>query len=546
MFAQSASLPPLAEQVNVQVINVDATVIDRNNQPVRNLTKDDFEIFEDGKPQTITNFYIVDGASVRQSAGSSPAATEVVPATGRFKRKAILIVDNHFIDKRTRNAALASLRKFIDSDYSGQYEWSISVIGAGVHVLQPFSSDKNTINASLASIMEGRTIAGPAASSGRGVLQSSAYPSNVLTTQGLSAADAALLAESTAALVDADKTARIAGSVAAMRVSARAVIDACRAYTALDGKKLIILVTGGMELDNRPMDVPVRPLATPTPSENDKISGELREEMVREANAANVSLYIVNAAGVVSPVAFDASGGRFTEGATDDVRNGDSFAVALASQTGGMYLTRNAVSDSIKTIDTVSETFYSLGYSPAHYEDGKYHTIDVRVRHKPQHQVLHRSGYLDVSSRDRLEDSLKVAMNAVVSEGTLPLRIDLGGKSVSDHGTEVVVPLTAVLPIRLLTTIRQGRVNTGRVHLYLSIFDDKGVSVGFRHIIQSIDLTDVQMQKLATLPDAKFRYPLSVKLKPGVYSAIVALVDELSEEIGKASVLIDARSRGTS
>src|SRR5450755_2229057 len=117
----AAQLPPLVERVNVSVINVDVTVTNRAGAPVTDLSPDDFEVLEDGKPQKITNFYVVDHAAVRDElAGSNPAPS--APPT-RFRRKAVLLVDNHFIDKKRRNDALVQLRKFIDSDYASDYDW---------------------------------------------------------------------------------------------------------------------------------------------------------------------------------------------------------------------------------------------------------------------------------------------------------------------------------------------------------------------------------------------------------------------------------------
>jgi len=43
-------------QVRVELVNVLATVTDKKNQLVTDLTKDDFRVFEDGKPQTIRFF----------------------------------------------------------------------------------------------------------------------------------------------------------------------------------------------------------------------------------------------------------------------------------------------------------------------------------------------------------------------------------------------------------------------------------------------------------------------------------------------------------
>jgi VWFA-related protein len=538
LLAQS-SLPPLTARVEVKVINVDATVVDRAGHPVTNLSKDDFEILEDGKPQKVTNFYLVDGQAVHAAPAAAAPTMSAEAPQGRFRRKVVLLVDNHFIDKHNRDVALVALENFIDADYAGEYEWSIAVIGSGVHVLQAFTTDKATIKASIDSVMKGSTIASATPIDTRAIADPAARPQTV--SDSTPPAEAVYFQQRMAALVDADRGIQVTNMLAAMRSSAHAVIDACRAYTSLEGKKMVVLVTGGMEVENRAMEIPNWVKSTGAPIENDRIAGEIREQMVREANSANVSLYIVNATGTVSPVeGFDSSAGRIVDGGTGFVHNNDSLASALAAQTGGMYLTSNKVKDSIKKVDEISGTFYSLGYSATHYEDRRYHTIDVRVKEHPDYKILHRSGYLDLSSRDRLEDSMRVAMSAAVPEGTLPLQVNLG-KPVPQDANQVTVPVTAAVPIARLTTIKQGDVNSGRIHVYISLFDKNGSNVGFQHMVQQIDLSDEQMQKLASMPDSNFRYQMKVKVKPGIYDAVVALVDELSEEVGKTSAIVDTR-----
>ena len=54
--------PPAADQgafidvVNVDIVNVDVYVTDRAGKAITGLTQDDFQILEDGRPVTITNF----------------------------------------------------------------------------------------------------------------------------------------------------------------------------------------------------------------------------------------------------------------------------------------------------------------------------------------------------------------------------------------------------------------------------------------------------------------------------------------------------------
>lgn len=516
---------PLVEKINVSVINVDATVVDQSGVPVSNLTANDFEVFEDGKPQKITNFYAVDHATVRPELTSQPAAPQT-----RFRRKAVLIVDNHFVDKRRRDAALRQLRQFIDSDYAGQYDWSVAIIAGGVHVVQPFTSDKAVIDATLDRVIRGGTIAQVAAITGNGQI---ADPSQRASMVASGAEDRA------AAMTRFDKDARFATTLDAMRASARAVIDACRAYSSIDGKKLIVLVTGAMEIDNRQPESNIRVMDRA--ADNVKDAMDIREAMIREANAANFNIYVVNAEGVTSPVqGFDVSERLPGEGVRGDVRSNDTFAVGLASQTGGMYLTSNVLQESIKTIDNVSATFYSIGYSPSHFEDGKYHRIKVRVKNNPAYQVLSRSGYLDASTDTRLEESLKVAASTAVPEGDLPVRIEVGNKA--SNGRAFTVPVRAALPLGRLTVVKQGGHNAGRVHVYLSIFDQDGKNIGFQHAVQDFALTDAQLKEALAPPETNFRYTMKVQLKPGLYRVVMALRDDVSDEVGKASATVDTRS----
>ena len=62
--AQDESLPhdedSFFETVDVNVVNVEVFVTDKQGNPVTGLTAADFEIFEDKRPVALTNFYEVD------------------------------------------------------------------------------------------------------------------------------------------------------------------------------------------------------------------------------------------------------------------------------------------------------------------------------------------------------------------------------------------------------------------------------------------------------------------------------------------------------
>ena len=80
-FLSSAALAQQSETIEVRITNLDVVVTDRSGNPITGLTKDDFEILEGGKPQTITNF-----SELRETSGAPAAATpasEIIPAAKR-------------------------------------------------------------------------------------------------------------------------------------------------------------------------------------------------------------------------------------------------------------------------------------------------------------------------------------------------------------------------------------------------------------------------------------------------------------------------------
>src|SRR6187551_874108 len=75
---QTPQQPPPTFKSGVQLVEVDARVFDKSDRFVPDLTRDDFELLENGVPQKIDAMYLV-GVAQPASAAADPAA--VLPAT---------------------------------------------------------------------------------------------------------------------------------------------------------------------------------------------------------------------------------------------------------------------------------------------------------------------------------------------------------------------------------------------------------------------------------------------------------------------------------
>jgi len=104
----------------------------------------------------------------------------------------------------------------------------------------------------------------------------------------------------------------------------------------------------------------------------------------------------------------------------------------------------------------------------------------------------------------------------------------LGAPRTSDRG-DIVLPVQAAMPMDKVTLLPRESGFVGRVHVYLSIFDQKGRNVGFHHQTQEVTMTTAEHDKAIGEP---FRYSMNVRLQRGAFTVVITMRDELSNELG--------------
>ena len=137
--------------MEVRVIEVEVVVIDAKGQPVRGLTKADFELREAGKPRDISNFYAVDhGQLLRESEPETDkSATVPEPPLPAPPTHFVFFVDNDHLDLRQRNRILAALRKFVETNVKPGMDASLVTYDHEAKVRVPFTADPARIIAEI-------------------------------------------------------------------------------------------------------------------------------------------------------------------------------------------------------------------------------------------------------------------------------------------------------------------------------------------------------------------------------------------------------------
>src|SRR5688572_12905595 len=160
--AQQAPPSPPVIRINVNLVQVDAVVTDSKGNPVTDLTVDDFELLQDGKPQVITSFEFVDVRSQtvrRGSANPAPVQPRNGPAVPipppralrpqQIRRTIALVVDDLALSFDSITRVRESLKKWVDNEMQPGDLVAVIRTSAGMGSLQQFTADKRVLRAAI-------------------------------------------------------------------------------------------------------------------------------------------------------------------------------------------------------------------------------------------------------------------------------------------------------------------------------------------------------------------------------------------------------------
>jgi VWFA-related protein len=473
--AAAAAQQPLTEKVDVNLVNVDVTVTS-HGAPAHGLTGDDFEIREDGVPQTITNFSAIE---------NSPESASAPPGDDRFRRKVLVIVDYVHSSKILRNKALQRLEQFIDDRFTGgQYDWSIAIAGQDMKFVLPLTSDKTQIHGAIQAMRDGSTW----------------EPAPGVKPVSLDIRMPFL------------NPAEVDGDAVYTSFSLRALHNGTRAFAALEGKKIILFLSDG--LGSLFEDASARILSG-SGSGSAAAARQLitlRDSLVHAANDANLNFYILDLSGLTST---GTKGGMYW----------------LARNTGGAFFPGNSTASSLQTFDSLSSNFYSLGYRPPHPDDGRYHRITVRLKKPGTFSLQYREGYGAVPFDVRLEQTLTspaAAMLAVQSSTTIPLSMSTGQPSSMRDKT--FVPLSVSVPLRNLQFIPDSKGSNAQIDFYVSVFED-GKNIGLERYT-----TKAHAKGDSSTADGQLTHSGTLRLRRGrQHTIVVAIHDQVSDAVAYSS-----------
>ncbi len=158
-------------ELEVSVVTLYATVVDRKGHPVSGLKADDFVVFESGEPREITVFDAIDQVGLDLKGHAASTEDKEMPVEeGRPGGDSVAVVfDNVRLERRARRRVLKALKNMVEPLRQQGAEVMVGVVGPQFQVIEPFGSDPERIAAAFERVGDTPTTGGAIKGEQRGI-----------------------------------------------------------------------------------------------------------------------------------------------------------------------------------------------------------------------------------------------------------------------------------------------------------------------------------------------------------------------------------------
>jgi VWFA-related protein len=545
-FAQNAPAPtPTPDdgdivKITTNLIQVDVTVLDKKGNQVTDLRPEDFEVRENGKTQTISNFsYVAISPETRTEAARikmDTTASRVPPVPLKLRpeqvrRTIVLVVDDLGLSATSMHWVREALTKFVDEQMQPDDLVAILRTGSSEGALQQFTSDKRLLHAAISKIRWNIM--------GRGSiwLFEPIRPTTKDLINGVVDADGNV---TNSPGNERDKETDKKETQFRNDVFTKGTLGTLRYIVSglnhLPGRKRVILFSDGITM-------------------NIQVEEEMKR-LIDYANRAGVVIDTIQAAGVVNTAVMgpenDTRGQSMEQIEALEKSQISGFAKAqeglsyLAYETGGRPIKNtNNLAGGVARILSSENGYYLIAYEPPDEtfdpKMSKFNTLEVKVK-RPDVSVRYRSGFFGIADKDvvsastPLREQLRTALTSPFGAkeiGTRLISIFANDPQAGDYSRALLHIDTSGLELT------QNPNGTKRLSLdiYAYVFDAQGAVVN--QLTKNFAF-DIRPDFVDRMNAKGIIFPMNVPIeKPGAYQLRMAVRDTKSGKIGSASQFIE-------
>ncbi len=525
-------------KISTNLIQIDVSVTDKKGNPVTDLKPEDFEIYENGKKQDITNFGFISNKSesitkVNKENNSIPIPpTQLKP--NQVRRTIALVVDDLTLSFESTYYVRRALKKFVDEQMQEGDLVAIIRTGAGIGALQQFTTDKRLLYQAIERV---RWNASGVGNIGAFAPLTSTSEADQNSNGEESDEDQAAERDIEAELNDFRRNIFATGTLGALNYIVRGMEE-------LPGRKSVMLFSDGFKLFS----------VDESGFQSSGILNNLKK-LVDLANRASVVIYTMDGRGlaITGITAADNTGGRSAQQIQDEVsaRSDELFdtqegLIYLARETGGFAVINN--NDLSKGVEKVlnDQSYYLIGYEPDDEtfdaEKLKFNKFTVKVKREGV-TVRYRSGFFGMSDEDIKKPSENLSpkekiTNALTSPFAVnEINLSLNTLFKSDEKKNLFLNSFLYINAKDFNFVDDTDGSKKVVFDVLAVsFGDNGVPVDEISKTYTINLTGETYQRVLD-EGLIYSFGFPVK-KAGAYQMRVVIRDHNSNKVGSANQFV--------
>lgn len=513
--------PPLVESIDVEVVNLDVVVVDKHGRRVTGLQKKDFRVEEDGKPQEISNFaeyrLTPQPAGPRVHRVAVGDDTSSVETARREPLRLVIFIDNTSLRFGNRARVATQLKKFVAEALQPGDQVSVVAWGRYLATALPFSADRSLVDRAIDVATRRHAGGHDEDNDAADIQERQEFRSRVGDVGGTTPADAARF-EAEAVAFDRYKL---------LMQTANAVRSTIVKFSGQEGKKAILIVSEGFAANA----LGAGTIAPPNPLFN---TVHFMEPVVDAANANNVTLYTMHAAGL--PVAGNAEGGSAASAGAVDAAMNNTLLGMLSEKTGGIYKFASNTSDEFfADVAEDVNSYYSLAYHTQGRRDGVKHKVRVTTVNR-DYEVRSRTNFVQRSAEDKVKDELVASLFYPTQKNDMHAVVSIGNAKQKGR-KRYLVPLEVQFPFSAMTFIRQGAQQVGGFQVFLVSADDPELT---SDTTQKSQRVAIPIQKFERAKTQMCSYSVELLTSGRGGSVAVALRDEISGAVSMLKVPLPA------
>ena len=527
--------PPFQIHVERNLVTVRVIVRDPEGRPVGSLTRDDFRLLDDGKPQEISGFSVETGAS---HGAAAPASASQAKPENTTPGVAAARPPQHFLGlffddlhlpaeavKRTREAAW----RFVNTQLGPQDR--VAIFTASRQDDVDFTADRGLLHDALFRLAPRSHR--PFQLSCPSIDEYQAYlidQRQDRQAEGVAFADGyycdCVREDNKTAACETEVHDRVKGEAA--QIWSQADLDAQNAVeriaaginrlAAVAGQRTLVLVSPGFLTETRSADM---------------------EQLVQRALHQDVVISAIDAAGLAPfsarPVE-DSSRPDLQVQKDIIYKQGETMSrdvlVNLASGTGGVFFhNSNDFGEGFHETASAPEVAYVLSFSPADFKlDGKFHSLKVTLNGHKSCSVEARRGYFDpvesLADQRAGQDQIDALMFSLNEIHALPVDVSAQtGKQVAPPATLTVVIHVDLGSLKFRT---EGDRSVNTLIFDTALFDHDGKYVSGKEESFDLHLRDATLRKLSA---NGIYVKTSFQPPPGIYRVREVVRDKVAKQL---------------